>query len=158
MGGPREPDFVSGGSTPEREERLWLRAALWLGVAPGLLIILVYVAAPWVVPLLSEKARVDAALGIGLGASMCFTGIFGLGALRLSEGLERGSRVTVQSILVAWISIGASAVLLTFARPGSLLGWAGWVLLLGGISMRVAAHLAPIFRRFGHRRHTPPAG
>ena len=138
--------------TPERESQLWLRAGIWMMVAPGLLILLAYLAVPWFDPQLSQGDRVTAAIVVGLGVSLCLRGLFMLGALRLAAGNGgRALRIPLQSVAISSISIGVGLILFTMWKPGSLIRPTGAALMVAGIAVRVAAHLAGALRWFDSR-------
>ena len=124
----------------ESERSLWLRAAVLLVPAPMVLALLVYVAAPWVDPGISERARTEVSLGIGFGTAMCFTATLLLGVMRGQwRDVPRADRIWFLSHALSLFSIGLGAVLLV--GFGGTVASIGWILLVGGVIVRVAGLL-----------------
>jgi hypothetical protein len=127
----------------QREQGLWSRAAILLIIAPGVLAILVYVAAGWVDPTVSERSRSMASVAIGFGAAMCFSGIFLLGIRRARLGdLERTDRIWFFVHSLSTVAMGLGAVLFgtsLFAGAGPIRP-IGLILGMGGFAVRIASN------------------
>ena len=145
MGGSHEPYLVAAGSMDQREQGLWLRAVLLLGIAPGVLAILVYVAAGWVDPTVSERSRSIASLAIGFGATMCFSGVFLLGIRRVRLGeFGRADRIWLFVHALSTVAMGLGGVMLgwsLFAGDVGPIGRIGLILVMGGFAVRIASLL-----------------
>jgi hypothetical protein len=127
----------------DREQGLWLRGALLLIVAPGLLTILVYAAAPSIEPTISERSRAMASVAIGFGAAMCLTGIWLLGIRGARPGeFGRADRIWLFVHALSTVAMGLGGVAIGSSLFGVDVGPIGPILLAGGFAIRIAARLA----------------
>jgi hypothetical protein len=129
----------------QREQGLWLRGPVLLILAPGVLTILVYVAAGWIDPTVSERLRALTSVAIGFGTGMCFTGIFLLGIRRVRLGeLERADRIWFFVHALSTVAMGLGAVVIgasLFAGGAGPFGPIGLILVGGGFAVRIGSRL-----------------